>query len=149
MKISNDHSNGFPVNSARPAEPDGGVSFRQQFDQALDAASANGEPSAPVAATRSAAAMAPLSAPPVDAHNAINSFESFVDKLGVYQKRLADGRYTLKMLDQDLRGINAHCRHLERLTRDPLMDDALRNLLNEGLATARVEFERFGRGDYC
>ena len=149
MKIDNDHSNGFPVNSTRPAEAGGGVSFRQQFDRALDAASANGEPPAPIAATRSATALAPSFGPPVDAHNAIKSFESFVDQLDAYQKHLADGRYSLKMLDQDLRGIDAHCRHLERLTRDPLMDDALRNLLNEGLATARVEFERFGRGDYC
>ena len=149
MKINSDHSNGLPANLARPAGPGGGVSFRQQFDQALDAASAKSAPSAPIAATRSAAASAPLSGPPANNKNAVESFESFVAKLDAYQKRLADGRYSLRMLDQDLRGINAHCRHLERLTRDPLMDDALRTLLNEGLATARVEFERFGRGDYC
>ncbi len=149
MKIENDQSNGFPANLSRPAAPGGEVSFRQQLDQALDAASETGKQSSSIAAMRSTAALGPLSGSPVDGHTAVKSFEIFIDNLGAYQKRLADGRYSLKMLAQDLRRINEDCRQLETLTRDPRVDDELRSLLNEGLTTARIEFERFDRGDYC
>ncbi len=149
MKIENHHTNGIADNASRPTAPAGEDSFRGQFKRALDASCVDAQASPVIAATRSAAALSPLPPSSFGKHAAEDGFERFIDQLATYQQRLADGRYSLKMLAQDVRRISDHCRHLEVLTRDPQVDDGLRSLLKEGLSTARIEVERFHRGDYC
>ncbi len=147
MKIENNHSHGLPRHVSRPMDPAAEASFKSQFTQALDASAPNRNPSAAITATRSPAALAPLNG--FARQGAVHSFENFLSALDTYRERLGDGRFTLKMLEQDLNRIGAQCRQLDPWIRDPRVDEGLRALLKEGLATARVEMERFYRADYC
>ena len=81
--------------------------------------------------------------------SAVQHFEGFLDALSAYQERLGNSGFDLKALEQDLNRIDTQCRQLDTLSKDVQIDDDLRALFQEGIAAARVEKERFYRGDYC
>lgn len=147
MKIEKNPSLGLPQKMARPVQAAGSASFKTQFTQALNASVRNRLPSAPITTTRSAAILATGNG--CAAQGATHHIENLLNALDTYQKRLGDGRFNLKSLSQDIDRVDAHCRRLAPLAKDPRIDEDLRALLTEGLTTARVEMERFHRGDYC
>ncbi|MBL0712141.1 MAG: hypothetical protein JJV98_00440 [Desulfosarcina sp.] len=149
MKIENDHLikafNAIPPS----AEPTGDQSFNTLFNQTLEAAAPGPDVSEAVASTRAPIATNLPGSGNSYRHAAVSAFEDLLGSLGTYQERLGDGQFSLKILEHDLNRITDHCRQLDSLTRDLTPDGDLSLLLKEGLATARVEIERFHRGDYC
>ena len=80
---------------------------------------------------------------------AVQSFENLLGALNTYQERLGDGRFSLRMLERDLSHIDYQCRQLSGLANNLPPDGKLFPVLKEGLTIARMEMERFQRGDYC
>ena len=149
MKITPHHHPGIRNETRHPTKNSGEASFQTQFKQALEASVGKPASSAPVAATRSAPPALFSLGPSSDAETAVSRIEDFLGDLTTYQERLGDGRYSLKNLEQDLHRIGDPYRHLEALSRALPSDDDLQALMREGLAAARIEIERFWRGDYC
>lgn len=149
MKIENDLISKCLGKASRPAAATGEASFKAHFKQALTTANEATQATSPMTAARPTAIVSfPLhSAPDVPA--AVKALDNLLGELEAYQKRLGDGRFSLKMLEKDLNRLNAPCQELDALTQDQAVDENLMPLLKEGLATARMEIERFRRGDYC
>jgi hypothetical protein len=149
MKIDPHHQFGAIRHSAAHSRPTGDATFKKLFDQALD--------KAPPTTVEGDATLTAGSASSADLamgnasweRSAVERFESLLDALAGYQERLGNGRVSLRSLEQDLDRIGGHCNQLDALARRIAKDSAVQPLLEEGLAAARTEIERFYRGDYC
>ena len=149
MKIENDHPTPFIKTRTPKTKPAEDKSFRAVFDQSLQAAAGRNRISNPLALTQTPALSA-LSIEPLSPDQAaVNSFEDLLGALSTYQKHLGDGRFSLRMLERELNHIKDQCRQLDQLAHNLPSGDGLLPVLKEGLATARMEMERFKRGDYC
>ena len=149
MKIENDHPTPFIKTRTPTAKPADDKSFRAVFDRSLQAAAGRNRVSNPLAINRSPAVSVMSIGPLSPEQAAVNSFEDLLGALSTYQEHLGDGRFNLRMLERELNHINDQCRQLDQLTRNLPTGDGLLPVLKEGLATARMEMERFKRGDYC
>lgn len=149
MKIKNDPTTKIVKATAPSTRPADHRSFRAVFDQSLNEVSSGQQASKALAVTRPPAATALTIAPRSNAPAAVKGFQDLLGVLAIYQERLGDGRVSLRMLASDLDRIDEQCRQLEGLARNLPAGDDLLPLLQEGLTTARMEMERFHRGDYC
>lgn len=148
MKITPNHPVSGP-HSAAPLKPSKDPGFKTLLAQTLQKSSQESVPAESVVST------APTSGEAISLHSAswehaaVNRFENLLDALTTYQKRLGDSRFSLKNLGLDLNRIDSHCQQLDALTEKLATDSEALPFLKEGLATARIEIERFQRGDYC
>lgn len=148
MKIENDPGRNFFNPASRAAETTGGASFKTHLERALGSAKEEQGSTAAIALTRPPTRVDGALNPASAEHVAVKNFERLIGALATYQERLGNDRFSLKMLEKDLNRIHDHCQQLDALTQDLTADDDLRPLLQEGLTTARMEIERFQRGDY-
>ncbi len=132
-----------------PGNPTAADAFKTHFENALGATESKPSPPSPTALGGLSAAVNLPRNPSACERAAVTSFENLLASLTTYQERLGDGRFNLRMLASDLDRISGHCRQLDALTQELASDDALLPMLKEGLTTARMELERFQRGDYC
>jgi hypothetical protein len=148
MKIENNPGRNFLNQASRASETTGGASFKTHLERALGTAKEEQGAATSIAFTRPPARLDLAMGPASAEHVALKNFESLLGALATYQEGLGNDRFSLKMLEKDLNRISDHCRQLDALTQDLTADDDLLPLLKEGLATARMEIERFQRGDY-
>lgn len=149
MKIGNDHPTPFIKTSTPSAKPADDKNFHAVFDQSLQSAASRSRVSNSLAVTRAPAVGAMSIGPLSPEQAAVNSFEDLLSALTTYQEGLGDGRISLRMLERNLSHIDDRCRQLDRLTNNLPSGGDLLPVLKEGLAIARMEMERFQRGDYC
>lgn len=150
MKIENGTPGfGQPDKPSRTATPGNDTAFKTHLEKALVRNDSENNPSLSVTAPPSSGVVTPMFGASVNPHRVVQGFEDFLGALSTYQERLGDARYDLKLLEQDINGIGAHCRQLDDWLQHTSVDDDLRRVLREGLTTARVEMERFYAGDYC
>lgn len=149
MKIENNQIPNRLTKAPQPTKATDGAAFQTHFERAL--APTDGQPSAeaPITVVRSAPIGSVPWRPAPAEQTVVKAFDDLLGALETYQMRLGDGRFSLKMLENDLGRITERCRQLDALTRDFTADKDLCSLLEEGLATAKGEVERFQRGDYC
>ena len=149
MKIENDH----PPQGAKVKAPSAKTTnqrpFQAVFDQSLKGVSSGSRTSKALSVTRPPAVTAMSIGSLSTERAAVKSFEDFLGALTIYQERLGDGRVSLRMLESDLSRVDEQCRQLDRLARHLPSGGDLLPVLQEGLTTARMEMERFQRGDYC
>jgi hypothetical protein len=149
MKIENDHPTPHIKTHTASSKPADGKTFRSVFDQSLQASVAPTRISNSLSVTRAPAAGAVSIGPLSPEQAAVQSFENLLGALNTYQERLGDGRFSLRMLERDLSHIDYQCRQLSGLANNLPPDGRLFPVLKEGLTIARMEMERFQRGDYC
>jgi hypothetical protein len=149
MKIENDHPTPHIKTRRASSEPADGKTFRSLFDQSLQASVGPNRISNSLSVTRAPAAGAVSIGPLPPEQAAVKSFEDLLGALTTYQERLGDGRFSLRMLERDLSHIDYQCRQLSGLANNLPPDGKLFPVLKEGLTIARMEMERFQRGDYC
>ena len=149
MKIENEHPPQSAKVKAPSAKPASQRPFQAVFDQSLKEVSSGNRTSKALSVTRPPAATAMSIGPLPSERAAVKSFEDLLGALTIYQKRLGDGRVSLRMLESDLNRVDEQCRQLDRLARNLPSGGDLLPVLQEGLTTARMEMERFQRGDYC
>lgn len=140
---------GQPDKSSRMAKPADITAFKTHLEKALVKNDSEHKPLLSVAALPSPGVVTPMLGSGVDPHTVVQGYEDFLGALSIYQERLGDARYDLKLLEQDLNRIGAHCRQLDEWLQHTSVDDDLRVVLREGLTTARIEIERFYAGEYC
>ncbi len=150
MKIDN-RTQGFvlPNQTAPSTAPAGGNAFKTHLEKAMVRTGSGQNPSLGVAATPSPGAVTSIIGASGNHQRLVQGLDDLLGALSTYQKRLGDARFDLKTLEQDLNGIEAHCRQMDDWLEHASVDDALRGMLREGLATARIEIERFYGGEYC
>lgn len=148
MKITPNHPVSGP-NSAVPLKPSKAPGFKTLLAQSLQKGSQESAAAESVVPTAPASATALSLRSASWEHAAVNRFENLLDALTTYQKRLGDSRFSLRNLELDLNRIDGHCQQLDALTKKLATDSEALPFLKEGLVTARIEIERFQRGDYC
>ena len=149
MKIEHNQIPNGLTKAPQPTKATDGAAFKTHFERALAPSEGHPRAEAPITVVRSAPiGRVPLRPAPAE-KTVVNALDDLLGVLETYQMRLGDGRLSLKMLENDLNRINERYRQLDALTRDFTVNNDLRSLLEEGLATAREEIERFERGDYC
>ena len=150
MKIENGTQGlGRSDQPARPAKAAGDAAFKTHLDQALVRNPSGPKLSVGVTAIRSPGVVTPMSGIGTHPQRVVQGLEDFLGILETYQARLGDARCDLKMLKRDLDRIGARCHQLDAWSRSATIDEGLRDLLQEGLTTARVEMARFYAGTYC
>ncbi len=149
MKIENDHPPQGAKAKAPSPTPANQRPFQAVFEQSLQEVSSGNRTSKALSVTRPPAATAMSIGPLSSDRAAVKSFEDLLGALAIYQERLGDGRVSLRMLESDLNRVDEQCRQLDGLARNLPSGGDLLAVLQEGLATARMEMERFQRGDYC
>ncbi|MGD9097848.1 MAG: hypothetical protein PVF97_07155 [Desulfobacterales bacterium] len=150
MKIENGtQAPGLPDKPSRPANPAGDVTFKSHLQKALIRNEPGRHSSLPATATPSPGVVTPMFGAGINRHKVVQGLEDFLGALSIYQERLGDARFDLKLLEQDLNRLGAHCRQMDDWLQCASVDDDLRHVIQEGLTTARVEIERFYAGGYC
>jgi hypothetical protein len=148
MKITSHRSVSGPK-SAAPFKSSKDSEFKTLLTQTLKKGSPESTAAETVVPSPSASAT-PLSHRAASWEQAaVSRFENLLDALTTYQKRLGDNRFSLRSLEPDLDRMDRQCQQLDALTKAVAPDSEALAFLREGLTMARIEVERFQRGDYC